>query len=156
MKVSPKTIRFGTTGVKLVSNVLATESTANKRYKYGELRLSQLNKILWVHGKLTGYHYHYQSYGAMFNANIAPIAGATVYIFLVLTAMQVGLATHGLGDNDAFHRASYGFSVFSIIARIGLMGLLIFLILVYFFFNLVYTILFRRKRDSTLRYSRGL
>ncbi|KAB5581199.1 hypothetical protein GE09DRAFT_936639, partial [Coniochaeta sp. 2T2.1] len=126
--------------VDIATKVLAqTNPEVNERYTYGELRLSRLNKILWAHGQMRGYHFPYQTYGEMFTANIAPIAGATVYVALVLTAMQVGLATHALGHNDAFHNVSYGFAVFSIIAPIGLVVLIVFLILVYFFFNLIYT-----------------
>jgi hypothetical protein len=114
---------------------------------YGELRLSWLNKIFWAYGYLKGYHFPYETYGEMFNANIAPVAGATVYVALVLTAMQVGLATYVLADSDAFHNASYGFAVFSILAPIGVAILVVLLILVYFFFNLIYTVLFRRRQD---------
>jgi hypothetical protein len=128
--------------VNIVKHVLDTRLMVNKRYAYGELRLSRLNKIFWARGKLRGYHFPYQTYGQMFNANIAPIAGATIYVALVLTAMQVGLATRELADNDNFQNASYGFSVFAIIAPIGLVGLLVLLIFIYFFFNLLYTILF--------------
>jgi len=106
--------------VSIVASVLAQQNLkVNKRYIYGELRLSRLNKIFWAHGQLRGYHFPYQTYGEMLTANIAPIAGATVYVALVLTAMQVGLATHAVRNKDAFHNASYGFAVFSILAPIG-------------------------------------
>jgi hypothetical protein len=132
--------------VNIATKVLAqTNPEVNERYTYGELRLSRLNKILWAHGQLRGYHFPYQTYGEMFTANLTPITGATVYIALVLTAMQVGLATHALGNNDAFHNASYGFAVFSILAPIGLALLVLILILVYVFFNLIYTWLFPRR-----------
>ncbi|KAK4107001.1 hypothetical protein N656DRAFT_684420, partial [Canariomyces notabilis] len=122
--------------VDIAAKVLAqTNPGINKRYTYGELRLSRLNKIFWAHGHLKGYHFPYQTYGEMFKANIAPVAGATVYVALVLTAMQVGLATHALADSDVFHNASYGFAVFSILAPIGVAMLVLLLILVYFFFN---------------------
>lgn len=85
------------------------ETRINKRYHYGELRLSRLNKVCWVHGRIRGYRFPYQTYGEMLSMNMAPIGAATVYIAVVLTAMQVGLATPQLASNSAFQRASYGF-----------------------------------------------
>lgn len=133
------------TWIKLVEQLLHHKNeNVNRRYDYGELRLSRLNKIYWAHCRLRGYRFPYQSYGEMFKANLAPIAGTIVYIGLVLTAMQVGLATHRLGNNDAFQNVSYGFTVFSILAPIILVFLVIFLLVVYFLYNCIATVLFRR------------
>lgn len=134
--------------VATVSAVLKTTPTVNRRYNYGELRLSRLNKICWARGEPRGYHFPYQTYGEMFKAHIAPIAGATVYVALALTAMQVGLATRQLGDSAAFHRASYGFTVFAIVAPVGLVGIVAGLVLVFFAFNALYAVLFRRRKHS--------
>jgi hypothetical protein len=41
---------------------------------------------------------------------------AIIYITIVLTAMQVGLASEELMHNRGFNRAAYGFTVFSILA----------------------------------------
>ncbi|KAF0319168.1 UDP-N-acetylglucosamine transferase subunit ALG13 [Colletotrichum asianum] len=41
---------------------------------------------------------------------MAWITTATVYLVVVLTAMQVGLSTDALKDNNTFQRASYGFT----------------------------------------------
>lgn len=62
----------------------------NKRYHYGALRLSRLNKVCWLQGRIHGYRFPYQTYGEMLSMNMAPIGAATVYIAVVLTAMQVG------------------------------------------------------------------
>lgn len=67
--------------------------------------------------------------------NMAPIGAATVYIAVVLTAMQVGLATPQLANNAAFQRASYGFTVFSIIAPVGLTMAIIVIIVLLFVYN---------------------
>ncbi|KAM0522588.1 hypothetical protein ACHAPE_002180 [Trichoderma viride] len=111
------------------------ETRVNERYHYGELRLSRLNKVCWVQGRIRGYRFPYQTYGEMLSMNMAPIGAATVYIAVVLTAMQVGLATPQLASNSAFQRASYGFTVFSIIAPAGLTVLVIILILLLFIYN---------------------
>ena len=44
------------------------------------------------------------------------LLGALFYVTIVLTAMQVGLATDRLGSNATFLRASSGFTIFSILA----------------------------------------
>ncbi|KAL6409901.1 uncharacterized protein AUP68_06303 [Ilyonectria robusta] len=116
------------------------DNRVNIRYRYGELRLSRLNKILWMHGYLRGYSFPYQTYEEMFTTNLAPIAAATVYIALVLTAMQVGLATPQLGDNDAFQRVSYGFTIFSILAPVGFVLIAVLLLLLLFFYNWTATV----------------
>ncbi|KAJ5937033.1 hypothetical protein N7466_003483 [Penicillium verhagenii] len=100
----------------------------NERYLFGELRLSQLNKICsFRYGRaLRGYQYIHRTYGDVFRAYLTPITMATVYVALVLTAMQVGLATKGLGSDSAFQNSSYGFTVFAILAPligVGLAGL---------------------------------
>lgn len=43
---------------------------------------------------------------------------------LVLTAMQVGLATNYLSKSEAFHAASYGFTVFAILGPVGVVIIL--------------------------------
>lgn len=133
--------------VDLVNQLLNSEvdSRVNIRYRYGELRLSRLNKILWMHGYFRGYSFRYQTYGELITANLAPIAAATVYIALVLTAMQVGLATPQLADNDAFQRVSYGFAVFSILAPVGVTLFIVLILVFFFFYNSAATIIFRRK-----------
>ncbi|OAQ89062.1 FluG domain-containing protein [Purpureocillium lilacinum] len=86
------------------------------RFHYGELRLSRLNKIYtFTQTPLRGYVRHWNQYGAFFHDNFAWLASASLYIVIVLTAMQVGLATDSLGRNDAFQAASYGFTIFSIL-----------------------------------------
>ncbi|CAK1354065.1 unnamed protein product [Cercospora beticola] len=93
------------------------------RYKYGELRLGRLNKIYrcvggdWLHGfsSLTGM----STYRQFFSANIGFITSLTVYIALVLTAMQVGLAVDGYGNSAVFRRVCWGFTIFSIIGPMG-------------------------------------
>ncbi|KAJ6437987.1 ubiquitin-conjugating enzyme [Purpureocillium lavendulum] len=83
------------------------------RFRYGELCLSRLNKIYALtQTPLRGYVRYWNQYGTFFHDNFAWLASASLYIVIVLTAMQVGLATESLGGNDAFQAASYGFTVF--------------------------------------------
>ncbi|CEL04200.1 hypothetical protein ASPCAL05331 [Aspergillus calidoustus] len=89
----------------------------NPRYHLGALRLSRLNKIyaLRYGNILRGYRGQYKYTMQVFQENLAPISAATIYIALVLTAMQVGLATDSLAGNTAFQDASYGFTIFAIL-----------------------------------------
>lgn len=111
------------------------KTKVNKRYHYGALRLSRLNKVCWIKGRIQGYRFPYQTYGEMLSKNMAPIGAATVYIAVVLTAMQVGLATPQLANNSTFQRASYGFTVFSIIAPAGFTVAVLIVILFLFIYN---------------------
>jgi hypothetical protein len=121
------------------------QDNVNIRYRYGELRLSRLNKISWIHGRLRGYSVSYQTYGEMFTTNLAPIGAATIYVALVLTAMQVGLATPQLNQNGTFQRWSYGFAVFSILAPVGFVLAILLLLILVFFYNWAATVSFDRK-----------
>jgi hypothetical protein len=58
---------------------------------------------------------HWHQYGSFLQENSAWLASVIVYIIIVLTAMQVGLATNALVHNDTFQSASYGFTIFSIL-----------------------------------------
>ena len=53
------------------------------------------------------------------------MATATVFIALVLTALQVGLATERLQENASFQQASYGFTIFAILGPICAFGLVV-------------------------------
>lgn len=89
------------------------------RFFYGELRLSRLNKIYTLfQTPLRGYMARWNQYNAFFRDSFTWLASGTLYIALVLSAMQVGLATEALGDNRAFQSASYGFTIFSILGPI--------------------------------------
>jgi hypothetical protein len=115
--------------LKLVHQLLKSDApnpaNINSRYLFGELRLSRLNKIYAIrHGSvLSGYQYTYQTYTELFHDYLTPLTAATIYVALVLTAMQVGLATTRLGNSLPFQHVSYGFTVFSILGP--LIGILL-------------------------------
>lgn len=123
----------------------------DERFKYGELRLSRLNKIYrftrcpWLLGP---YMSHWHQYGSYFQDNFTWLASTTVYIAIVLTAMQVGLAADKLKDNRSFQSASYGFTVFSILGPLVAAMLIIVAFLVLFVFNWVATSRFWDQRSS--------
>jgi hypothetical protein len=61
-------------------------------------------------------------YSDSFAEKLTTIAAATVYIAVVLTAMQVGPGTDLLMENHSFQRACYGFAVFAIISPVIALG----------------------------------
>jgi hypothetical protein len=118
------------------------------RFVYGELRLSRLNKIyrLSQHPFLRGYMSHWHQYGTFFQDNSAWLASAIVYIAIVLTAMQVGLATKSLTDNDAFQSVSYGFTIFSILGPLIAIALIFLAFCCMFVNNWVVTVIYKKTR----------
>ena len=92
----------------------ASVQTINLRYRYGELRLARLNWIYRFNGHI------FRGYAPQ--ASRGWLVGTLVYITIVLTAMQVGLGTTRLSNNLAFQRASYGFTVFSIMGPVIILG----------------------------------
>jgi hypothetical protein len=82
----------------------------NPRFWYGELRMGRLNTIFrWQKGYFLR---RYSRVGApsvcseFLGEHLAALAAALGYIVIVLTAMQVGLATDHLQKNTAFQNAS--------------------------------------------------
>ncbi|KAL6406467.1 hypothetical protein AUP68_09261 [Ilyonectria robusta] len=117
------------------------------RFYHGELRLSRLNKIyrLWQTPP-RGYMSHWSQYGAFFRDHFTWLAGTTVYLVVVLTAMQVGLATESLEDNDAFQSASYGFTLFSILGPLVCAGLIVLAFFYIFVHNWIATVACKNMR----------
>jgi hypothetical protein len=138
----------------LVWQILAIEEIDRKidpRFIYGELRLSRLNKIYMLskHRLLQGYMPHWNQYSTFFGDNFTWVASATVYIAVVLTAMQVGLAT-SLAQTSSFQSAAYGFTIFSILAPLIATGLIILVFFFAFINNWVAALEYKRKRFSAV------
>jgi len=88
----------------------------SKRYQYGELSLSRLDIVSrYCSGVSNGYLGVFERFSQFLTGNFKRVAATFAYILLVLTAMQVGLATDHLQNNEQFQRACYGFTVFSLI-----------------------------------------
>ncbi|KAL5344599.1 hypothetical protein ACLOAV_010291 [Pseudogymnoascus australis] len=93
----------------------------SKRYLYGELLMSRINYIyklipsLWFKDNpMRGFMPTSMWNGSFLERNIARLLGAFVFFSLILSAMQVGLATNQLQENPRFLNASYGFVVASL------------------------------------------
>ncbi|EPS39634.1 hypothetical protein H072_6584 [Dactylellina haptotyla CBS 200.50] len=122
----------------------------NPRYWYGELRLSRLNSIYrWRKGLLwRGYSKisSHISYEDLMRDNFHLLAAILGYVVIVLTAMQVGLATERLQSDVPFQDVSYGISILAIIAPliigVAIFGLILFIIL----YNWVVTKAYEKRR----------
>jgi len=130
-------------------------SNVNIRYSYGELRLSRLNWIYRLSANtrspttlVRGYMYSYNRYSIFVQRNFTWLLVAFVYITIVLTAMQVGLATNQLSQDGRFQHASYGFTIFSILAP--LIGIIVIVLALsgLFAFNLLATVSFKKEVES--------
>lgn len=144
----PKEVKW-TAWITLVKQ-LDTENIYDKiddRFKYGELRLSRLNKIYRCPLLLRGYMTHWHQYGSFLRDNFTWLASTTVYIAIVLTAMQVGLAIDRLSGNDSFVSASYGFTIFSILGPLVAAGLITVAVLFLFIINWRATLRFWKERS---------
>jgi len=120
----------------------ALDSTnVNKRYCYGELRQGRLNLVYRVfRGQIfRGYEYGYNQYGTFFSRNFAWIITVFAYVTIALTAMQVGLATEGLGKDGSFQGASYGFAISSLLLPLILLGMALTLFILIFMNNFIAT-----------------
>ena len=123
----------------------------NVRYRHGELRLARVNWIYCCSSRtrslttlLRGYLPGYYRYDSFVGSHLAWLVSAIAYAVLVLTAMQVGLATDILQHSSTFQRASYGFTVFSILGPIIAVLIVLLLTLVIVLFNARYTLDHRR------------
>lgn len=127
--------------------------TVNVRYLHGELRLWNLNWIYRLSSEarsptvfFRGYLYGYHSKSTFFRENTTWLVSVLVYVAIVLEAMQVGLATTKLGGDGGFQRASFGFTVLAILAPLLCVFIVLLLNVVWFIFNMLYTLGRRKNR----------
>ena len=80
--------------------------------------------------------------------NVAWVFGAFVFVTIVLTAMQVGLATNQLQSSERFQAASYGFAIFAMVALVTVIGVIATFFVVLFAYNLIITLIYRREREK--------
>ncbi|GKZ24770.1 hypothetical protein AbraIFM66951_002010 [Aspergillus brasiliensis] len=132
-------------------------SRIDRRFLHGELRLSRLNKIYFFSQySLRGYMTRWDQYKGLFRDNFTWLASAIVYIAVVLSALQLGLATDALQDNHAFQSASYGFTVFSILGPLIAIGLILAVFGYFFVSNWVATVMYRKKRFGEMKALSGV
>lgn len=123
---------------------LVTLSDISKRYKYGELRLSRLNTIYRLMppahslGNLVrGYRAGSTWFNAFFGRHFKWTLAAFAVLSVLLSALQVGLATSVLQNNRNFQRASYGFTVAALVAVVASATTIFVVWLVLFWYHLL-------------------
>jgi len=72
-------------------------------------------------------------------------------VALVLTAMQVGLATPPLKDIRAFQVTSYVFTVFAMVAPLGILVGVLFAMALLVLWNWRYTLVLKRRQKQAQR-----
>ncbi len=123
-----------------------------ERFVYGELRLNRLNLIqLVLRSPMSGgFLAMWHSYGSFYRDNAAVIIGGAAWLLLILSAMQVGLATRRLSEHEAFQAASYGFSVFSILGPMAALAIVLIAFAVAILYNMLRTLEFEAQRARKL------
>ena len=86
----------------------------HRRFHYGELRLRRLNAI-YLFTQFRYYMNQWLNYSSFLQDQLGWLATTAIYIAIVLTAMQVGLATDQLKTNAPYMTTACGFSVFAIL-----------------------------------------
>ena len=141
---------------KWVDEVLAscTYDTINPRFWYGELRLGRLNKIYrYEKGYiLRGYSRlgAPSTYSELLRDNLGLLAATLGYVVIVLTAMQVGLATSHLGSSLAFQDVSWGFTVLSMVAPLVALFIILLFSIIVFLRNWLATLKFEQERFNSI------
>lgn len=141
------------TWVRFVGQLLKPEnkSNINRRYEYGELRLSRLNEIYsFRKGFLIhGYHYNhkYDKYMSFLRHNLARIFAVGAYMVIILNAMQVGLSTNGLRQELAFQRACRGFVLLAILGPLILLAVAIVVFFIVMLYNFLVTRAYHKHRE---------
>lgn len=138
--------------IRLDSTILCE---VDRRYRYGELRLSRLNSLFRlglagfsarniVYGFMTGS----TRYKTFFERNFGWIVAVFIYITVVLSAMQVALATERFSHSDHFQQFSYILAIFSIAFVLAAATAMLFVWLWLFWFHLLSTIRYCKRVSS--------
>jgi hypothetical protein len=125
---------------------LETLGDVNKRYRYGELRLSRLNAIYRfippaysINNFIRGYRAGSTWYNAFFERHFKWMLAVFAIISVFLSTLQVGLATTRLQSNEPFQSVSYGFVVASLASLVASVTLIILVWLGLFWYYLLST-----------------
>lgn len=130
---------------------LETMSQIDRRYRFGELRLSRLNSLTRLRDIFSGrafVHGHMNfptRSGIFFGVHFGWLLTAFAYTTVVLSALQVGLGIGFLGASVPFQRLSYGLTVVAIAGSFGSALAVLIVWLVLFLYHVISTRVFVRK-----------
>lgn len=142
----------------ILHNLDTVTTQIDRRYHYGELRLSRLNtlyRIDYSTFSLRNLVYGFMStptwYTRFFERNFSWILAAFIYITVILSAMQVGLATSVLQNDVQFQNLSYGIAVTAIVIVAAAIVLMLGIWVVLFWFHLCSTIRYSTRETAKRR-----
>lgn len=130
---------------------LETMSQVDRRYRFGELRLSRLNSLTRLraislgHGFVHGHMNFPTRSGIFFGVHFGWLLTAFAYTSVVLSALQVGLGTGFLGGSVPFQRLSYGITLVAIAGSFGSALAVLVVWLVLFLYHVISTRTMVRK-----------
>lgn len=104
--------------VQLANELRNNEATTHERFRYGLLSLGRLNLICRCvnFSLITGYlPFLNVNFAEYLQHNFGYLLTVFVYMTMVLSAMQVGLATKQLQNQHIFMQIAAGFAIFSIV-----------------------------------------
>lgn len=133
-----------------------TLEQVDRRFKYGELRLSRLNGIYRLMPTVFSFSNLFRGgfmssstwQSSLFRRNFAWLVTVLVYLTVILSALQVGLAVELLNKDAAFSWASYGFCVACIMLILMIMLIILFVWFVLFSFHLLSTIRYVKRVEA--------
>lgn len=139
----------------LVQEVLGPDrqlrSQVADRFIYGELRLHRLDLIYQCLGlSLRGYIPRWSSYRSFIQDNLDIVVAGTVYLALVLSAMQLGLSTTNLEGNMSFQAVSYGAAILAILGPLVAVALILLLSILNFLQNWAWNRRNEKKAEKIL------
>ncbi|KAI1371117.1 hypothetical protein F4677DRAFT_318565 [Hypoxylon crocopeplum] len=133
---------------------LETMADVDPRYQYGELRLSRLDMLmrwplvpeLWSPRNLVdGYLSSSTWYTAFFERHFGWLLVGFAYVSVVLSALQVGLATDTLSANSGFQNFGLGITITGLVVLALALGTIVVVWVVLFCFHLLSTVAFDRR-----------
>ncbi|KAI0438616.1 hypothetical protein F4803DRAFT_565145 [Xylaria telfairii] len=136
-------------------NEFRTSCPVNERYEYGELRLSRLNHLyrlgaagfsLW--NIVFGFTSRSTRYPAFFQRNFGWVLAVFVYFSVLLSALQVALATEKLGSDVDFQNFSRVIALLSLAFVLAAVVIMLLVWLFLFWFHLMSTVQFWKKVKS--------
>lgn len=127
----------------------------DRRYHYGDIRLSRLNHLYRFgmagfssRNVVFGYMSGSTRYTSFFERNFGWILGVFFYITVILSAMQVALATDKFAGDIQFQQFSYGISLLSIAFVLAAVGAMFLMWASLFWFHLFSTSQYHKKVAS--------
>lgn len=134
---------------------LHASDSINPRYRYGELRLTRLN---WIYrfgftqinfrNLRRGYFQGPDWYTQFLRENFGWLIAVFAYVTIVLSALQVGLATRFLTENSHFQKLSYGLTILALAVPAMVVGIIFFSSAMVVFFSVKSTRQYNHQVES--------